>query len=686
MKRKCFALIVSVVMALGLMGGVVAGGSGVDGQFTGRATGFIGPIELQITVEDGRITEIEYLEFDETMVLVEVAMRRIPDQIIEHQSLAVDFVTGVTVTSFAIVAAVTQAAQEAGLDVAQLRRNPVNIESRGDIVMETDVLVLGGGGAGFAAAITAAGEGVDVVLLEKASVLGGNTMMAGNAYNAVNPAAQANLTLSRAQYAAMNAILDLTSGDAHLHFDLFPEWEHILYGVQDDIRAHFETNAGTEPGVDMPSFDSINLHLWHTYTGGLRQLLDGSWIAPDYAQARIMVEGSLDTFIWLYHTAGFWTDYNPTSLRAVVGALWMRTHGFMVQAERFPALRATAEDLGVSIYTDTRATELIVNDNGAVIGARAVDLVDGTSITVYAANGVVLATGGFGDNNLMIMEFDNYWGDILTPTILSTNKGTLMGDGIVMAGEIGAALTADMAAVQFLPGTSVARGLQGNSMPGAPGAESSIQIDARGNRFVNEYAERDLITKAALELDEGFYFILSGGPSIEPGNHLAPSRGIRYDNAMVQTLLRRELAWWGSTLEELAAATHYAADGVVANFTEEILRATILRYNAAVVNQYDPDFGKPVLAGYIDIDYIEANPEVGFGLTPRAPAIHHTMGGVLIDTDMRVIHLNGNPIPGLWAAGEVVGGTHAGNRLGGNALPEAFVFGRIAGYNAANGN
>ena len=141
--------------------------------------------------------------------------------------------------------------------------------------------------------------------------------------------------------------------------------------------------------------------------------------------------------------------------------------------------------------------------------------------------------------------------------------------------------------------------------------------------------------------------------------------------------------WYGSTLAELAENSKTTAGGANPNFTEEALRATIEKYNSYVASQNDPDFGKEVLAGAIDIDAIEADPNRGFVISPRKASLHHTMGGVKIDSEAHVLNANGEAISGLWAAGEVTGGVHAGNRLGGNAEADIFTFGRIAGVNAA---
>ena len=135
--------------------------------------------------------------------------------------------------------------------------------------------------------------------------------------------------------------------------------------------------------------------------------------------------------------------------------------------------------------------------------------------------------------------------------------------------------------------------------------------------------------------------------------------------------------------KELAEASKKQAGGAAPAFTEEQLRSTIEKYNSYVASQNDPDFGKEVLAGAIDLDYIESHPDVGIVISPRKASLHHTMGGVAINTSAEVLDTNGNVIKGLWAAGEVTGGIHAGNRLGGNAIADIFTFGRIAGKGAA---
>jgi len=653
-----------------------------DGIFEGSSRGMQGPIKVQITVVGARISEIKVLSTKETANVTKVAFERIPARIVETQSLKIDSVTGATWASNGIRNAVADAAQKAGFDVAALKAKTVKVEAKAPQTWNTDVLVMGAGGAGLTAAISAAQTGAKVILIEKGSVIGGNTMMAGAAYNAVDPEAQATMILTKAQKATMDSYLALAPADPSLKFDRYPEWQQVLTQLKSDITKFYAANPGKKPGVDMPGFDSIALHMWHIYTGGLRELSDGSWIAPRLDLASTLATSALDSFKWM-DSVGLKASYGSTSfygrstgLGTVLGAMWPRTHSFMSGADRIPQLEKKALEFGVKIYTETRGTELAMGPSGKIMGAKAVQA-DGTQITINTSKGVVLATGGYCANPVMVKKYDKYWGNDLSDYTLTTNLGTNTGDGIVMAQKIGADLFG-MEVAQMMPSSSPTKGTMTDGVWGD--ASEQIWIDGKGNRFVNEYAERDVLAKASLKLDKGIFYIIYAGrgdPS-KPENKLKGT-----DLKSVASMVESGNIWYGSTLAELAKATQTPAAGCAPAFTEQALRATIERYNQSVAAQKDGEFGKGVIAGAIDLEYIESHPEAGLAISPRKASLHHTMGGVLIDTETRVLNAQGKAIPGLWAAGEVTGGIHAGNRLGGNAIADIFTFGRIAGLNAA---
>lgn len=500
-------------------------------------------------------------------------------------------------------------------------------------------------------------------------------MMAGGAYNAVDPEAQANMILTEAQKNTLDGYLALDPSDPALKLDVFPEWAEVLKQLQQDITDFYAANEGKTAGVDMPGFDSVSLHMWHIYTGGLREMNDGTWIASDIDLARTLAESALDTFSWLSSIgvdATVGADAGA-SMFTVLGAMWPRTHPVTSGTALVEALEAAAEAEGVEIYTETAATALLTDDTGRVVGAQA-EQADGTEITINTTKGVVLACGGYCANPAMVKEYDKYWGDDLSDHTLTTNVGTNEGDGIVMATAIGADTTG-LEVAQMMPSSSPLKGTMTDGIWGD--ASEQLWIDGEGNRFVDEYAERDVLAKASLALEDGIFYIVYAGPADENG----VCKGVSYDQ--VSSMVEGGHIWYGETLAELAEASATSAGGAAPAFTEEALRNVIETYNSYVENQEDPDFHKEVLSGAIDLDYIESTEGVGICISPRKASLHHTMGGLVIDTNACVLDTEGNAIPGLWAAGEVTGGVHAGNRLGGNAEADIFTFGQIAGHSAA---
>lgn len=654
----------------------------VSGVFEGSSVGMQGTVTVSMTIEEGKITKVELTECHETPGVAAVAAERLPALMVEHQTTTLDNVTGATLASNAIKRAATAAAEAAGLDMNALKANAYSEPAGPDETWDTDVLVIGGGGAGFASAITAAQQGAKVTLIEKSSFIGGNTLMQGGAYNAVDTAAQAEVILTEAQKNTMDSYLALSANDEALHFAEFPEWAEVLAQLQKDIKDFYAANKGKTAGVDMPGFDSVALHMWHIYVGGLRQLNDGTWIASDIELARTLAENALPTFEWMEEMGIFAPngEGNGSTLYTVLGAMWPRTHVVMTSTDLMNTLRGVAEAAGVTVYTEVGATGLLVDENGKVVGATA-EKANGTKITINTANGVVLASGGYCANPTMVKEYDQYWGDDLSTHALTTNVGTNKGDGIVMAQAIGAD-TFGLGISQMMPSSSPIKGTMTDGI--WADASQQIWIDKNGDRFVNEYAERDTLTLASLALEDSIFYIIYAGraPGEDGLMHGADMSDVLFGTSL-QSMVDNGHVWYGSTLAELAAASAQKAGGAQPAFSEEALRATIEKYNSYVDAQHDPDFGKEVLAGKIDIEGIEADPNKGFVISPRKASLHHTMGGVKIDTEAHVLNTEGEIIEGLWAAGEVAGGVHAGNRLGGNAVADIFTYGHIAGENAA---
>ena len=623
MKKLTAALLVFLMM---VMTGAMALAY-TEGTYTATAQGNNGPVTVSVTFSADAITDVTVVEHSETAGLSDRPIAEIPAAIVENQSLAVDTVSGATNSSNAILTAVADCVAQAGGDVEALKAVAVEKAPVEDVEATYDVVVLGGGGAGLTASITAAQNGAKVILVEKAGSLGGNTLIAGQGFNACDPARQANTEMSEALLGQLKSYLDLDPAD----FGAFAE---VLETVKGQINDYIASGSTT-------LFDSPELHMLHTYMGGKRTGLDGTVIEPDLELARTFATNALDALEWAESIGAQWNDTTST----ILGAMWPRSHG-LANGNVITILTDAAKANGVEIVTDTRANELIV-ENGKVVGVKATTS-EGANVTLHANSGVVLATGGFSANAPMVVEYNNYWPG-LSDTMPSTNAPTITGDGIVMAKAVGADLVG-MGFAQLMPSSHPVDGSLFSGIWGS--AETQVFVNKEGKRYVNEYAERDVLSKAALAQTDGIFYIICD-------NKIAKNADVAGMEAKGNVVV-------ADTLEELAEKLGIPAD----TFVE-----TIERYNSFVDAQKDDDFGKPLFGEKID--------EAPFVATPRSPSLHHTMGGVKIDTNTHVISTEGNVIDGLYAAGEVTGGLHAGNRLGGNAMTDFLVFGRIAGENAA---
>ena len=623
MKKLTAALLVFLMM---VMTGAMALAY-TEGTYTATAQGNNGPVTVSVTFSADAITDVTVVEHSETAGLSDRPIAEIPAAIVENQSLAVDTVSGATNSSTAILTAVADCVAQAGGDVEALKAVAVEKAPVEDVEATYDVVVLGGGGAGLTASITAAQNGAKVILVEKAGSLGGNTLIAGQGFNACDPERQANTEMSEALLGELKSYLDLDPAD----FGAFAE---VLETVKGQINDYIASGSTT-------LFDSPELHMLHTYMGGKRTGLDGTVIEPDLELARTFATNALDALEWAESIGAQWNDTTST----ILGAMWPRSHG-LANGNVITILTDAAKANGVEIVTDTRANELIV-ESGKVVGVKATTS-EGANVTLHANSGVVLATGGFSANAPMVVEYNNYWPG-LSDTMPSTNAPTITGDGIVMAKAIGADLVG-MGFAQLMPSSHPVDGSLFSGIWGS--AETQVFVNKEGKRYVNEYAERDVLSKAALEQTDGIFYIICD-------NKIAKNADVAGMEAKGNVVV-------ADTLEELAEKLGIPAD----TFVE-----TIERYNSFVDAQKDDDFGKPLFGEKID--------EAPFVATPRSPSLHHTMGGVKIDTNTHVISTEGNVIDGLYAAGEVTGGLHAGNRLGGNAMTDFLVFGRIAGENAA---
>jgi len=185
-------------------------------------------------------------------------------------------------------------------------------------------------------------------------------------------------------------------------------------------------------------------------------------------------------------------------------------------------------------------------------------------------------------------------------------------------------------------------------------------INAEGKRFIAEDERRDVLSGAILEQPDSFCWKFSSAYQAWD-----IQGGFDYKGNSIEANVANGKAVVGDTIEEIAAAMGVDA----AN-----LQAAADAFDKALTGEVPDEFGRKVFEYKMD--------KGPYYATLSYAKVHHTMGGVEINTNCEVLDTNGNVIPGFYACGEVTGGIHGANRLGGNAIADIIVFGRIAGQNA----
>ena len=545
-----------------------------DGTYSATAQGFGGDITVEVTLSGGKIADVKIVGDSETPGLGAVAVEKMPAQLLEAQSADVDGVAGATVSTSAIRSAFGDALAKAGVDASTLvKQVAAQTAEKTQETRDVDVVIVGAGGAGMSAAITAKQQGKTVLLLEKMPYVGGNTTKATGGMNAA------------------------------------------------------ETHYQAEQGIE----DSVEQFVEDTMKGG------HNINNPDLV--RTLAEKSADAINWLDEIGAPLPKVSFSG-----GATNARIHapadGSGVGSYLVNCFSETMEKLGIEVLLETKANEIIMVD-GAAAGVKAES--PDKELTINA-KAVILTTGGFGANEEM---YCTYRPDL--KGTVTTNAPGATGDGIVMAQAVGADLV-DIEQIQLHPTVE-----QATSMLITEGVrgDGAILVNQSGVRFVNELLTRDVVSAAELEQEGQYAYVIF-------------DQNLREGLKATEKYIKNGIVTEGETIEALAEKL---------GIDPAVLAKTLADWNDAVAAGEDKEFGRTT---GMEHDLSKAP----YYAIKVAPGIHHTMGGVKINTNTQVIDTNGNVIPGLFAAGEVTGGVHGGNRIGGNAVADIVVYGRIAGANA----
>ena len=649
-------------------------GAFIPGTYTASAQGFGGPVDLTLTVADsGVITEAVLVGDGETPTVGGAALPELQNQILAAQSADIDGVAGATVTSDAVRAAATDAVTLASggeIETVEVAEGatfaPGTYEATargfgGDItvavtVTEDEITAVDITGDDETANIGSfAVEMLDDEMLEKQTSMVDALAGATVSSNAIIKAASQALTDAGANVSELGIdevpavrtseelttdIVIVGAGGAGMTAAINAAQagkdvillEKMPYVGGNTTRATAGLNAaGTHYQKEQNVEDSVQQYIDDTMKGG-HDLNDKDLVT-------VLAENSAAAIDWLDSIGAPLPKLSTTG-----GCTNKRTHapedGSGVGAYLVTAFRNQLEELNVKVIYNTAATSIIMEDGvatGVIAESNEADY-------TIKAGAVILATGGFGGNEDLLTS---YRPDL--EGYVSTNAPGATGDGIAMAEEAGAAVV-DMDQIQLHPtveqGTRmlITESVRGNG---------AILVNASGERFINEMETRDVVSAAEIAQEGGYAYLIFDQNLVD---NLAATKKYFAINVVAE----------GATIEELAEAI---------DVDPATLATTLETWNKAVADQKDEAFGRTTA---MEVDLSKAP----YYAIKVAPGIHHCMGGVKIDTKAQVIDTAGKVIPGLYAAGEVTGGVHGGNRLGGNAVADIVVFGRVASDSA----
>lgn len=674
--RKIIAIVlVSVMILIGC--GKNSENRYVAGTYAGEAKGYGGDLTVEVAFSTNKIERIIIKSHNETPGIGTNAIDAIPTKIIKKNSTDVDIVSGATVTSNAIIDAVNNAMK--------------------DFTAPTEVIVLSDGvypgeATGYQGVVkvdvTIKDERiVDIAVTESYETLGigtkGLDAMSSDVLEiqSVNIDTLSGATVSsRALLLAVANAIKTAGGTVSLYNTKIEVSKGENQEITSDVVIIGAGGAGIVAAIEAKILgaESVSVIEKMDITGGNTRMSGGEFAAPNnWVQ---LAEGIKNDSIDKYYNDIYKGGYelgNPDLIRVIAEnslatAKWLKDEvnvqfrdkqswygGHEVARTLWPVgdgpqymntLEAKARKLGVDFYLSTRAIFLIADENNSVIGVIATGK-QGEEFIFNANKGVIIATGGFSANVEMREKHNKNW-TVLDETIPNTNSPGITGDGIVMGQAIGANIIG-MENIQLYPVNNPATGNY-YYIDYARLNSTALLVNKEGNRFVNEKGTRDVISQATLDQTDSMVYEIIDAAVVKEQN-LYENYSAEIAQAQKQGVLRI------GTIEEICKFFKVPANKV---------KATIKHYNSMVDEGKDVDFGRT--------DNFNKIGEGPYFMFSSVVSVHHTMGGLEIDTSARVIDTDNNPIQNLYAAGEVTGGIHGGNRLGSVAVPDTAIFGRIA--------
>ena len=611
----------AILMACTINGAAFAGEAVyTPGSYEAGAQGMGGDVIVSITVDESSITEVSVDVSTETPGYGADHQEDFETQILEANGDEIDGVSGCSVT--------TNAVREALGEALAAARGEEIVKEEAPRSTQADVIVLGAGGAGLAAASAAVKAGASVIVLETNAFAGGATATSGGNFINIDPeknAAEEKNDETLAKY------------DTYTVEDFPEKWQPHFTALMDEISEYRENGTG--------AFDSVNRAIVDHFLTGDGYDLDGKRVTLNYDIIIPALEANQEIKDMLVEN-GLQIKEGSTSSSHFSGP---EGRG----SEMIEVLLKAAD--GAEIQYNTKAESLIVED-GKVTGVKAV-AEDGSEISYQANKGVIIATGGFTSNTEKVAEYQNMYTG-LTADNPSNEPASCQGDGIWMAQEIGA----DVNDMEFI--TTMLKGYNNqasNAEETAVYNAAQFAVNLNGDRFVDDKptsGPASLVRYILNDQPEGVMYAVGDHKMIDALNES--------NEGLVDTLIERGIAWKADTAAEAAEAA-----GLDSTHFEEVVAA----FNSYVDAGEDPEFGRTEFNGKVEDGPVY--------IVKLQSAFHLTFGGLTIDKDTHVLDTEGNIIPGLFAAGDVVGNFEGDVHQSGFCITIVLWTGQTAGKNAA---
>lgn len=613
--KKTLSMILAFAMLLQVTCCFAEAATFTPGTYEGVGKGIGGDVKVSLTVDANQITDVKVDVSNETPGYGRDHQAAYEEQIKNTAGAEIDGVSGCTVTNNAVKDA-AQKALNAAQGKAEEEEAPRNTQA--------DVIIIGAGGAGLAAANTAVEAGASVIVIETNGFAGGATATSGGNFINIDPEQNA---LEERNDAALEKYATYSVED-------FPEkWQPHYLALMEEIEAYKQNGVG--------AFDSANRAIIDHFITGDGYDLDGNRVNLNYDITVKPLEANQEIKDWLVAN-GMTIKPGSTSSSHFSGPTGRGP-------EMIEALLNAAE--GADIQYNTRAVSLVVTD-GRVTGVKAVTG-DGIEIEYTANKGVIIASGGFTSNTEKAAEYQNMYTG-LSAANPSNEPASCQGDGIWMAMDIGAAVN-DMAFITTM--------LKGYNNMATSGEETTVYnaaqlaVNVNGKRFIDDKPASGpaaAVRYALNDQPEAIMYAIGDQKMIDAIN--ANTEGL------AEKLMERGIAWKANSVEEAAQA---------AGLDAAVLTETVKTFNGYVDAGVDADFGRTAFNGKVEDGTVY--------IVKLQSAYHLTFGGLTIDAQTRVLNTEGNVIPGLYAAGDAVGNFEGDIHQSGFCITQVLWMGRTAG-------